>query len=110
MNSDTIQTLIYRKLSIAGHLTIFVTRTRVLFWSQRPAPVLFGAAVVTQLIATLIALSGIFMAPLDWKLVLVVWGCALAGFLVEDRIKLASYRIFHTEAPALLARKRPEAA
>ena len=33
--------------------------------------------------------------------VLVVWGYALAGFLVEDRIKVASYRIFHAEAPAL---------
>jgi hypothetical protein len=30
--------LMYLKLSVAGHLTIFVTRTRGPFWSTRPAP------------------------------------------------------------------------
>ena len=37
-NREMIQTLIYLKLSVAGHLTIFVTRTRGPFWSTRPAP------------------------------------------------------------------------
>src|SRR5665213_3327256 len=32
-----IQTLMYLKLSVAGHLTIFLTRTRGPFWSMRPA-------------------------------------------------------------------------
>src|SRR5580704_6607409 len=32
-----IQTLMYLKLSVAGHLTIFLTRTRGPFWSIRPA-------------------------------------------------------------------------
>lgn len=40
LNRDLIQTLIYLKLSVAGHLTIFVTRTRGPFWSTRPAPLL----------------------------------------------------------------------
>jgi H+-transporting ATPase len=31
-----IQTLMYLKLSVAGHLTIFLTRTRGPFWSIRP--------------------------------------------------------------------------
>ncbi len=36
-----IQTLMYLKLSVAGHLTIFLTRTRGPFWSIRPARI-FG--------------------------------------------------------------------
>ena len=32
-----IQTLMYLKLSVAGHLTIFLTRTRGPFWSIHPA-------------------------------------------------------------------------
>ena len=40
LNREVIQTLMYLKLSVAGHLTIFVTRTRGPFWSTRPAPVL----------------------------------------------------------------------
>ena len=37
-----IQTLMYLKLSVAGHLTIFLTRTRGPFWSIRPARILAG--------------------------------------------------------------------
>ncbi len=37
-----IQTLMYLKLSVAGHLTIFLTRTRGPFWSIRPARILLG--------------------------------------------------------------------
>ena len=38
-----IQTLMYLKLSVAGHLTIFLTRTRGPFWSHRPARILWVA-------------------------------------------------------------------
>ena len=38
-----IQTLMYLKLSVAGHLTIFLTRTRGPFWSIRPARILWVA-------------------------------------------------------------------
>lgn len=34
------------------------------------------------------------MAPLGWRLALFVWGYALAWFVVNDRIKLAAYRVF----------------
>jgi len=59
-----VQTLIYLKLSVAGHLTIFLTRTRGPFWSIRPARILSIAVLGTQAIATLIAVYGLFMAPL----------------------------------------------
>ena len=46
LDHDVIRTLIYLKLSISGHLTIFVTRTRDPFWTKpAPAPLLFGAVV-----------------------------------------------------------------
>ncbi len=47
-----IQTLMYLKLSVAGHLTIFLTRTRGPFWSIRPAKILWGAVLGTQIVAT----------------------------------------------------------
>ncbi len=102
LDRPTIQSLMYLKLSVAGHLTIFVTRTRRPFWSIRPAPILLGAVAGTQLVATLIATYGIFMAPIGWHWALVVWGYALAWFLVNDRIKLAAYRIFDLHQPSLL--------
>jgi H+-transporting ATPase len=84
----------YLKLSVAGHLTIFLTRTRGPFWSIRPAKVLWIAVLGTQTIATLIAVYGLFMTPLGWKWAGFVWGYAIAWALVNDRIKLLAYRIF----------------
>ena len=89
-----IQTLMYLKLSVAGHLTIFLTRTRGPFWSIRPARVLWAAVLGTQIVATLIAVYGLFMTPLGWGWALFVWGYALAWFLLNDRVKLLAYRIF----------------
>jgi H+-transporting ATPase len=104
LDRAVIQSLMYLKLSVAGHLTIFVTRTRGPFWSTRPAPVLFFAVVGTQLVATLIAVYGLFMPPIGWGWALAVWGYALAWFFVNDRVKLAAYRIFDPHQIGLLGR------
>jgi H+-transporting ATPase len=94
-----IQTLMYLKLSVAGHLTIFLTRTRHPFWSIRPAKILWAAVLGTQIIATLIAIYGFFMTPLGWGWAGFVWGYALLWFLLNDRIKLLAYRIFDPTKP-----------
>jgi H+-transporting ATPase len=87
------QTMMYLKLSVAGHLTIFLTRTRGPFWSSRPARILWAAVLGTQIVATLFAVYGFLMTPLGWGWALFVWGYALAWFLVNDRVKLLAYRI-----------------
>jgi H+-transporting ATPase len=94
-----IQTLMYLKLSVAGHLTIFLTRTRGPFWSIRPARVLWMAVIGTQIAATLIAVYGLFMTPLGWGWAMFVWGYALAWFLLNDRVKLLTYRILDPARP-----------
>jgi H+-transporting ATPase len=97
-----LQTLMYLKLSVAGHLTIFLTRTRGPFWSIRPAKALWIAVLGTQMIATLIAVYGLFMTPIGWKLAGLIWGYAVIWALVADRAKLLIYRILdHRKAPIL---------
>jgi H+-transporting ATPase len=88
-----LQTLMYLMLSVAGHLTIFLTRTRGPFWSIRPARILVIAVIGAQAIATIIAVGGILVTPLPWYWALVVWGYAIAWFLITDRVKLFAYRI-----------------
>ncbi len=88
-----VQTLMYLMLSVAGHLTIFLTRTRGPFWSIRPARILMVAVLGTQTIATLIAVYGLFMTPLGWGWAAAVWIYAFAWFLISDRIKLFAYRV-----------------
>ena len=100
-----IQTMMYLMLSVAGHLTIFLTRTRGPFWSIRPARILLMAVIGTQIVATLIAVYGLFMAPLGWCWALFVWGYALIWAFLSDRVKLLAYRIFDPTSTPLLARK-----
>jgi len=93
LSREAIQPLMYLKLSVAGHLTIFLTRTRKAFWSHRPAPILLAAVLTTQVIATLIAIYGLLMPALGWRLALFVWAYSAAWFVVADRIKLGAYRL-----------------
>jgi H+-transporting ATPase len=94
-----IQTLMYLKLSVAGHFKIFLTRTRGPFWSIRPAPILLIAVFGTQTVATLVAVFGLFMLPIGWGWALFVWGYSLVWFLVNDRVKLLAYRFLDRVNP-----------
>jgi H+-transporting ATPase len=94
-----IQTLMYLKLSLAGHLTIFITRTRGPFWSIRPARILWLAVLGTQILATLIAVYGFLMTPIGWSWAFFVWGYALAWFLLNDCVKLLAYRFLDPVKP-----------
>jgi H+-transporting ATPase len=105
LDRSMIQSLIYLKLSVAGHLTIFVTRTRGPFWSHRPSVILLGAVILTQLTATFITVYGLLMSPIGWKWAAVVWGYCLVWFLIEDRMKLVGHRIFDKEHSGILTRK-----
>jgi len=105
LSRDFIQPLMYLKLSVAGHLTIFLTRTRGTFWSMRPARILVLAVVGTQIIATLIAVYGLFMPAIGWGWAAGVWGYALLWFLINDRVKLAVYKLLHLDRPEIPVRQ-----
>jgi H+-transporting ATPase len=88
-----LETLMFLMLCVAGHMTIFLTRTHGPFWSIRPARILVVAVFSAQALAILLAVYGVLMTPIGWGLALFVWGYAMAWFLVTDRIKLLAYRI-----------------
>jgi H+-transporting ATPase len=102
-----IQTLMYLMLSVAGHLTIFITRTRGPFWSIRPARILWMAILGTQAFATLMAVYGLhIMTPIGWGWAGIVWGYALLWALLTDPVKLLAYRIFD-RVPSPATAKKP---
>ena len=104
LDNATVQSLMYLKLSVAGHLTVFVARTRGPFWSVKPARILLLAVVGTQVIATLIAVYGLFMTPLGWTWAGIVWAYAIAWFFINDRVKLLAYKIFDRQNSNLLVK------
>jgi H+-transporting ATPase len=95
-------------LSVAGHLTIFQTRTRGPWWSTRPASILLAAVCGTQAIATLIAFYGAgLVTPLGWKYAGMVWAYAFGWFLLTDPVKLLAYRVL--DAAKVEAEPKPAA-
>jgi len=90
---DTMQSFIFLKLAVAGHLTIFVTRTRGHFWSIKPSGALFWSTVITKALATLLAVYGWWVSPIGWKLALFVWGYALVAFVITDFVKVSAYKL-----------------
>lgn len=94
LDHQHLQPMCYLMLSVAGHLTFFLARTRGPFWSIRPTKIVWVAVVGTQIIATVIAVYGFLMPPLGWGWAGFVWGYALLWFLVTDPAKLLAYRIF----------------
>ena len=95
MPRPQLQTLIFLKLLVAGHLTIYITRNVGWFW-DRPWPSwrLFVTCEVTQVLGTLGAVYGFIVHPLGWKYALLVWAYALAWFIVENAGKILVYRAF----------------
>ncbi len=87
-----LQSLVYLKLAVSGHLTLFVVRSRKAFWAPPyPAKVLFGAILGTQVLAAAIVGFGFLVAPVSWSLIGYVWIYCLFWFFIEDRAKLFLY-------------------
>ena len=74
-------------------MTIYLTRTgEYPFWVKPyPSAALFWTCELTQVVATLFAVYGVFMTPLGWKLAGLVWGYALLWFLFNDLVKVKIY-------------------
>ena len=94
LSEDLIQSLFFAKLVIAGHGTIYNTRTEGWFW-KRPYPswLLFNATFLTRVLGTLIAVYGIFITPIGWEYAMWMWLYALSWFVFNDIVKVATYRL-----------------
>ena len=95
----TLQTLIFLKLLVAGHLTIYITRSYDWLW-KRPWPSLkfFIVVETTQVVGTLAAVYGWFMEPIGWLYALILWSYALAWFLINDVLKVLLVRYLNFRA------------
>ena len=98
LSSDVIRSMMFLKLLVAGHLTLYITRALRWFW-QRPWPSLplLGAHEATQLAGTLSAVYGVFMTPIGWKLAGIAWGYALVWMIALDAVKMGAYRLLRRE-------------
>ncbi len=93
-SNEMIQSLMFAKLVIAGHGTIYNTRIDDWFWKKPyPSQLLFWATFSTRILGTLIAVYGFLIPPIGWTSAAYMWGYALAWFVFNDAIKMLTYRV-----------------
>jgi H+-transporting ATPase len=85
-----VETLFFLKLTVSGHLLIYVAHTKERWWRSLPSRAVIAATSLTQALATLLALTGFLMpAAVSWRLALLVWVWSFlfmqAGELVKRR-------------------------
>ena len=98
LTQPLIQAAIFTKLIIAGHATIFNTRTSDWFFKKPfPSKPLLLASLSTAFLGLIIGVYGIFIPAIGWKWGLIVTGYAFTWFIFNDAIKVFFYRNFIRE-------------
>lgn len=97
---ETVQTMIFLKLLVAGHMTIFLCRNEGWIWDKPwPSLWLFITLEGTQIAGTLIAVYGVLIYPIGWAYAGAIWGYALVWLLLLNCIKVLAYRLMGKVLP-----------
>jgi H+-transporting ATPase len=96
-----IQTYVFLKMAVAGHLVLFAARAKDHMWKRPwPAPIMVWSAVITKLAATLLAAYGFgLITPISWPEIALIWGYSILSALVTDFVKVAVYRRLQQRSP-----------
>ena len=99
LDSGVVQSVVFLKLLVAGHMTIYLTRNKGAIW-ERPWPSwkLILPTEATQIVGTLAVVYGWFVTPIGWGLALAVWAYALVAFMIASLLKIATYRMLDQSA------------
>ena len=106
-----IQSLIFLKLAVAGHLTLLVARTRRPFLKRPfPSPVLLISIIATKLAAIAIVVLGVLVARVSWTDVGLVVGYCVAWIFIEDWAKMRAYDYLERHDHRTLEQEMPAGA
>jgi len=94
LDVSQIQTFIFLKMAVAGHLTLFVTRTPRMFLKKPyPAPILLWSTIITKILATLFVVYPFgLITPIHWRAVGIIWAYCIVWLFMGDLVKLCVLR------------------
>jgi H+-transporting ATPase len=84
-----IQTMFFLKLSVSGHMLIFVAHTKKRWYKFLPSKTVIISTLATQLVATGLVYFGILMQSISWEMILIVWIWGLFWMQISEIIKVA---------------------
>jgi H+-transporting ATPase len=89
---DTLRTLSFVVIVFGNQATTYTNRERRRLWSSRPSSWLIGSSVIDLLIASILAIGGIAMAPLPISVVFGTLALAVAFAVLLDFVKIPILR------------------
>jgi H+-transporting ATPase len=96
-----VQSFVFLKMAVAGHLTLFVSRSKgFLLKKPYPAPIMIWSAVGTKVAATILVAYGFgLVTPIGLRSIALIWAYSITWALFTDWAKLTVYRHFeHSSA------------
>ncbi|MCA9382554.1 HAD-IC family P-type ATPase [Candidatus Dojkabacteria bacterium] len=91
---DIIQTVYFLKLTVSGHMLIYVAHTSEKWYKFLPSKQVIIATTLTQIIATLIAIFGIGMpAKLTIPMVIFIWIWSFGWMQISEGVKMVVKRL-----------------
>lgn len=85
---EVIQTIFFLKLTVSGHLLIYVTHTKEKWYTFLPSRQVILATTITQIVATLLAATGLFMpSSISPTYILFLWIWSFFWMQVSEVMK-----------------------
>ncbi|MDE1874774.1 MAG: plasma-membrane proton-efflux P-type ATPase [Patescibacteria group bacterium] len=82
-----IQTLFFLKLTVSGHMLIYVAHTEKPWYSFLPSKQVIWATTLTQIVATAIAYFGLLTAPVSLGYIILVWVWSFGWMQITELVK-----------------------
>ncbi len=99
MDKPHLQSILFLQLVAGGHLMLFVTRTRELFFIPPfPSRALFCSIIGTQILAVFMCAFGWLIPPLPWGLIGLVWVYNIVWMFIQDFVKVGVYHLIEDRA------------
>lgn len=82
-----IQTVFFLKLTVSGHMLVYVAHTKEKWFEYLPSSQVIIATITTQVVATLLAYFGLFTAPISISLIVLVWVWSFFWMQISEIMK-----------------------
>ncbi len=98
-----IQTAFFLKLTVSGHMLVYVAHTKERWWKFLPANSIIWATSITQIAATALAVTGIFITAIPISLAAFVWLWAFFWMQVSEGVKIVKSKLYSSPQPGVAA-------
>ncbi|MBU6443202.1 MAG: HAD-IC family P-type ATPase, partial [Alphaproteobacteria bacterium] len=92
LNLPELQTLVFVMLVATGQGNVYLVRERGPFWRSPPSRWLMVSSIIDLAVVSTMASTGILMAPVSLRLILLLLAVVAAYLLILDQLKVQMFR------------------